>query len=230
MDGVEPVDPIPTGDARGLAREAAKVVRTLRYLPRVVRDLPALVPSRRLLTHPAGVSVNVADASVPSFSGVERLAEYLNSDTFDPPRACGPAALATLVTYWGTGTAAALDGQACVNAVMRRHKPSLLGLSPAQMAQGAATEGLGHGGWIEGDAMLKRALGQRLPAVVLLDLHGLGRGNEMHWVVAHAFDADHIYVSNWAEGRMTWPEFRAATNTWRTRPLRTANRYLVTWP
>ena len=215
---------------RRLEHEAVKGVRTVAYTPPQSGPLPFAAPPRRPLPHPSGIGLVVPPEPGSGFRGVAMAVDYRNED----PTGCGPAAVAGLLSHWGVGAAAEIPGEPCLDLLTRRYPPTMLGTSPQQITEAVRAEGLRSGGWVSGEAALRDALDRLLPAIALLDLRPIEGGLKMHWVMVTGYDAQGVHLANWSgadgDNRMSWAGFRAATATWTTQRIHTANRYLVVWP
>lgn len=160
---------------------------------------------------------------------------------------CGQAALATVLTNYDSVTSAQIGGiqrrsSGNIKLVYDRYWPDSpwerIGTSPNRMQKALNGFGVnaGYNDGTQGEAALKRSVGDGYIPLVLLDvgaaapyepeLRGLWG---LHWVAVYAYDNDRIYLSNWPDGWASWRTFRIAWNTWLTQPPGMANRFILPW-
>jgi len=144
------------------------------------------------------------------YQGIPGLVEYTNGDGAIRDMNCGQAAVATVLLY--------LDGTLPQPKLMpwleRDHPPDNLGgwfgTSRRRVERGLRAQGH-RPKVIHGEAALRATLTRQIPVIFTSQLSdGKFWGFDIpngHWMVAFGFDRDHIYLTNWWDNRMPWPEF-----------------------
>jgi hypothetical protein len=155
--------------------------------------------------------ISVADPG-EGFAGVRRLFAYVNADGLEPRNACGPAGCATLLTHCEL-LPATVDS---LRRVERTHPPDLLGgrfgTSPWRIASALRDYGVPHVQAVNRLRELKDAIADRNPVLCVIQnepgLFGMRAG--AHWLVAHAYDRDGVYVTNFGQvHQVPWARFEA---------------------
>jgi hypothetical protein len=157
--------------------------------------------------------IEIAAQALADFRGVPCIFEYINDDGGYVRTNCGQAAAATLLTFHGKLRPDAERARQVMAALEREHPPDnvggLLGTSRRRVARILRAHGV-RLRVVEGEEALRRELDRGHPVAVMLGVSGgtflrfdLPGG---HWMVAHGYDRDHVYLTNW--GSMTWEEFR----------------------
>ena len=146
------------------------------------------------------------------FAGVRRLFAYVNADGLEPRNACGPAGCATLLTYCEL-LPAHVDS---LWRIERTHPPDLVGgrfgTSPWRIASALRDYGVPRALGVNRLRELREAIADRNPVLCVIQnepgLFGMRAG--AHWLVAHAYDRDGIYVTNFGpHHHVPWARFEA---------------------
>jgi hypothetical protein len=145
------------------------------------------------------------------FAGVRSLFAYGNGDSLSPYNACGPAGCATLLTYCEL-LPAHVDS---LHRIERTHPPDLiggrLGTTPWRIASALRAYGAPHVAAVNRLRDLKEAIADRNPVLCVIQnepgLFGMRAG--AHWLVAHAYDRDGVYVTNFGRHHVPWERFEA---------------------
>ena len=145
------------------------------------------------------------------FAGVRSLYAYGNGDALNERNACGPAGVATLLTHCEL-LPATIDS---LRRIEKSHPPDLFGgrfgTSPWRIAAALRDYGVPAVMPINRVADLRDAIADRNPVLCVIQnepgLFGMRAG--AHWLVAHAYDATGVYVTNFGEHHVAWARFEA---------------------
>jgi hypothetical protein len=145
------------------------------------------------------------------FAGVRKLYAYGNADGLNPRNACGPAGCATLLTHCEL-LPATLDS---LRQIEQTHPPDLIGgrfgTSPWRIASALRDYGAPCVAGVNRLRELKEAIADRNPVLCVIQnepgLFGMRAG--AHWLVAHAYDRDGVYVTNFGRHQVSWERFEA---------------------
>jgi hypothetical protein len=160
----------------------------------------------------AGI-VTPAEQGAADFVGLGTIFEYTNGDGTLCRTNCGQAAAATFLTQHGRLPADAARARGVMAALEHCHPPNVLrgvfGTSRGCVARICAAFGVPLRA-VCGEAALRASLVRREPVIVMLGVSA-GRWWRFdlpggHWMVAYAWDAGGVYLTNW--GKMSWDEFR----------------------
>jgi len=167
------------------------------------------------------------------YRGLGSIFQYTNDGAPDRNRACGQAAVATILTYYSIKPRD--TGYTVINDVYKRYGPDIafgiLGTSWQQVGRALTGYGVPFN-WYTGEAGLKNALNLYKPCIVMLDVgtipeEGWGWGG--HWVVAYGYDRKNVYLTNWNGsdgGKCTWAAFNKAWNGQLAKANGTANMFM----
>jgi hypothetical protein len=222
-------------------REGEKTMEMLTTSAAVDRDSPKVtrgMPQGEAKPKERGNSILPGFATGVTYYGTGGIFQYTNDGTPDTNRACGQAAIATILTYYGIKPKD--TGYSVINEVYSRYGPDIawgiLGTSWQQMGRALSGYGVPYN-WYSGEAGLRNALNQSKPCIVMLDVGAIpeeGWGWGGHWVVAYGYDAYNIYLTNWNGdaqgyddgGKCTWTAFRKAWTAQLARANGTANYFI----
>lgn len=173
---------------------------------------------------------SISAPATTTYRGLPRLFEFVNDDGDLPVYNCGQAAVATMLRFLQDATASrASNAQPpapelpddLLTWVEKEHPPDNLGgwLGTSRRRVERGLRAFGHRPRaIHGEDNLRRCLEHGLPAIVSFQLV-VGRFWKFdipsgHWVVVFGYDADYVYITNWWEQRITWPDFREGWFGW----------------
>jgi hypothetical protein len=149
------------------------------------------------------------------YRGLESIFEYTNEDGELYLRNCGQAAAATLLTCHGVWTPDEDHAVGRMSHLELRFGPDNLGgvFGTSRKCVERICESYDVPLIdVMGEEALRYELDRHNPVVVMLGVpwRRVWRLNVPggHWMVAYGYDPEHVYLTNWAMGRMTWPEFR----------------------
>jgi hypothetical protein len=157
--------------------------------------------------------INLDANSLADFQGTCSIFEYTNYDGACVRANCGQAAAATLLTFHKKLPPELARATSVMAELEHQHPPDnvggLFGTSRRRVERICRAFGL-RLRVIEGEEALRTHLGYGNPVAVMLGISG-GRFLKFdlpagHWMVAHGYDRDNIYLTNW--GQMSWDEFR----------------------
>lgn len=204
--------------------------------PDVKKGMPqGQAPTTRERGAPISPDYNTRDGAL---RGLGSIFQYTNDGMPSTKTTCGQAAIATILTHYNIKPRD--TGYTVVNDVYRRFAPDIawgnLGTSWQQMNRALSAYGVPYN-WYSGEAGLKNALNLYKPCIIMLDVGAIpeeGWGWGGHWVVAYAYDNNHIYLTNWNGnsqkyadgGKCTWAAFRKAWNAQLARYNGTANMFI----
>lgn len=164
-------------------------------------------------------------------------------------RVCGQAAVATVLTNWRNVVNNPANGiQAhdpnTINKVWDRFLPDVwggwYGTSPWKIREALAGYGM-KTYQTYGPEELKKFIGYGYLPILLLDVCAVpeegwavscagSKGVGLHWVVAHAYDSNGVFLSNWPDdGHITWANLHKAMNSWLTNTVFMTNVVYVPW-
>lgn len=185
-----------------------------------------------------GDSITPTLGAAARYVGLGEIFQYTNDGAPDRSKACGQAAIATILTYYNIKPRD--TGDSVINEIYGRYKPDIawgiLGTSWQQMGRALRGYGVPYN-WYSGEAGLKNALNLYKPCIVMLDVGAMpeeGWGWGGHWVVAYGYDQSNIYLTNWNGdshnyadgGKCTWTAFRKGWNAQLAKANGTANMFL----
>ena len=222
-------------------REAQKTVEMLTTSQAVEAGSPdakAGAPQGVAKAKERGSQIYPGFSTGVTYYGLPGIFQYTNDGAQDKNRACGQAAVATILTYYGIKPKD--TGYSVIREIYSRYSPDIafgiLGTSWQQIGRALNGYGVPYN-WYSGEAGLKNALNQSKPCIIMLDVGAIpeeGWGWGGHWVVAYGYDAYNIYLTNWNGnpqgyadgGKCTWTAFRKAWNAQLARANGTANMFI----
>lgn len=154
------------------------------------------------------------------YRGLGEMFQYTNDGAPDRKRACGQAAIATILSHYNVKSRD--TGYSLINEIYRRYGPDIafgiLGTSWQQMERALSGYGVPYS-WYSNEASLKNRLDNYRPCIVMLDVGAMpdeGWGWGGHWVVAYGYDNANVYLTNWNPsssgqwdgGKCSWTAFR----------------------
>jgi hypothetical protein len=136
--------------------------------------------------------------------GIQAVTAYHNQDGELSSRNCGLAAAATALRYRD------LFSDPRLASLEERFPPDILfGLFGSSKGRVCEILSAYQCSWqeIKGEDALKQSIRHHNPVLVMLRLPG--RFPTGHWMVAYAYDEDHVHLTNYRshDDRMGWPAF-----------------------
>ena len=151
--------------------------------------------------------------STDTYKGVgDPIIEFVNEDGKFSGWNCGQAAVASLLCQRVPG-ASYSPLMTELEANFGPDNPFNLGTSPRQVRRALKAYGL-NVKTVRGQHNLKR----HMPCIItfkfeLMKVLGVSIPTA-HWMMAYGYDDDYVYVTNWWDNRIAWPEFMAGWDWW----------------
>jgi hypothetical protein len=168
----------------------------------------------------AGI-ITPARSPLAEYRGLAAIFEFTNEDGELFLRNCGQAAAATLLTCHGIWAPTEERAGAHMWRLELHFPPDNLGGRLGTSRRCVESICQAHGvplTEVAGEEALRRELDRHNPVLVML---GVSPGTFWHiplpgghWMVAYGYDREHIYLTNWDEGKMPWAEFRRRWRSW----------------
>lgn len=158
------------------------------------------------------------DRSLPdSYRGLPGIFEFRNDDGDQQRVNCGQAAACTFLTHYGKLPSATEPDRAheVMTTIEADHPPDNLfgwfGTSPRRVELICQAYGVNIE-QVDGEGNLRARLDQGQPVMVMVGTEGPRfwrfTAPAGHWMVAFGYDDDAIFLTNGADVRMPWDEFR----------------------